>query len=75
MSEPREFCPGCEPETDPIKEFVIERWCFRHQEAQQGTADEQVQSSGALLSGSSEAGGEDNRKWCEFLHRRPKGDN
>jgi hypothetical protein len=32
--------------------------------------DDAVVSAAAYLSGSAEAGGDDNRRWCEILHRR-----
>jgi hypothetical protein len=72
MSEPRAWCPGCEPQLDQVKEFVIEQRCAQHPLDTTGELDRIVDSE-AFLSGSAEAGGEANRKWCEMLHR-PKGD-
>lgn len=37
--EPREWCVGCEPEVDPIKEFVVEKRCHRHQVSDAGSDD------------------------------------
>jgi hypothetical protein len=64
----RSYCPACEPDADPIREILDVRWCAAHTPAWGGSADGLV-SAGAFLSGSAEAGGEDNRRWCEVLHR------
>jgi hypothetical protein len=32
--------------------------------------DDKVVSASAYLSGSAEAGGDDNRRWCDILHAR-----
>jgi len=64
----RPFCPGCEPDTDPTREILDTRWCDAHAPVRGGAEDEHVRSE-AYLSGSSEAGGDENRRWCEFIHR------
>ena len=64
----RSYCPGCEPNADPIEEILDTRWCDRHAPVRDGSEDEGVLAS-AYLSGSAEAGGEDNRLWCDFIHR------
>ena len=40
----KKWCPECEPERDPIKEVLIEKWCWRHAppEILPGTADDRV---------------------------------
>ncbi|MGH7645683.1 MAG: hypothetical protein ACREMR_08865 [Gemmatimonadales bacterium] len=43
------------------------RWCASHTPSSNGSADEVVTTE-AYLSGSAEAGGDDNRRWCEFFH-------
>jgi len=44
-------------------------WCESHSPARDG-ADDEVVTVSAYLSGSAEAGGDDNRRWCDILHRR-----
>ena len=65
----RMYCPGCEPEVDPTREILDVRWCEGHSPMGEGLDDAMV-GAAAYLSGSIEAGGEDNRRWCEVLHRR-----
>jgi hypothetical protein len=63
----RPYCPGCEPETDPTHDLVELRWCPTHTPAWGGT-DDLLVTANALPGGSGEAGGEDNRRWCELIH-------
>ena len=65
----RTYCPGCEPDTDPTSEILDVRWCDAHTLQHEGVDDSLVSATAYLL-GSVEAGGEDNRRWCEILHRR-----
>ena len=65
----RMYCPGCEPEVDPISEIVDVRWCESHAPPSAGFDDAAV-GAADHFSGTAEAGGEDNRLWCEILHRR-----
>jgi hypothetical protein len=65
----RGYCPGCEPEADPSREILDVRWCESHTPMHEGL-DDAVVSTAAYLSGSVEAGGDDNRRWCELFHRR-----
>jgi hypothetical protein len=65
----RAYCPVCEPEADPSVEILDVRWCSSHTPASGGVDDESV-TVDAYLSGGVEAGGDDNRRWCELLHRR-----
>ena len=65
----RMYCPGCEPEADPTLEILDVRWCESHSPVRGGLDDEVVVAA-AYLSGSSEAGGDDNRRWCQLFHRR-----
>lgn len=64
----RAYCPGCEPDADPVREILDVRWCDAHAPTREGL-DDGVVTSEAYLSGSAEAGGEVNRRWCELLHR------
>jgi hypothetical protein len=61
------YCPGCEPDADPVLEILDVRWCEAHVPARDG-ADDAVVTASAFLSGSAEAGGADNRRWCEVVH-------
>ena len=66
----RPYCPGCEPETDPMRELLEQRWGPTHAPAWDG-ADDLLVAAAARPGGSAEAGGEDNRRWCELIHRAP----
>jgi hypothetical protein len=65
----RAYCPGCEPEADPGDEILDVRWCESHSPSRHG-ADDEVVTASTYLSGSAEAGGDDNRRWCDILHGR-----
>ena len=65
----RAYCPGCEPDADPSQEILDVRWCESHSPARDG-ADDEVVTTSAYLSGSAEAGDDDNRRWCDILHGR-----
>ncbi len=64
----RSYCPQCEPDADPLSEILDTRYCENHTPARDGSADELVISQ-AYMSGSSEAGGCDNTRWCDYIHR------
>jgi hypothetical protein len=64
----RPYCPGCEPDADAVREILEVRWCDTHLPARDGPDDARVMPEGFLSPGS-EAGGDDNRRWCELLHR------
>lgn len=64
----RRYCPGCEPDADLLAE-ILQVWrCPNHPAVDAGEDDRAVQAQ-AYLSGSSEAGGDDNRRFCDFIHR------
>jgi hypothetical protein len=65
----RPYCPTCEPNADPCREILDVRWCAAHTPAWNGTDDAVVRAE-AFLSGSTEAGGDDNRRWCRLVHDR-----
>jgi len=65
----RACCPGCEPDADPSQDILDVRWCESHSLVRDG-ADDEVVIASAYLSGSAEAGGDDNRRWCDILHGR-----
>lgn len=67
----RLYCPGCEPDADPSREILETRWCGDHIPRENGVDDASVVAS-AWLSGSTEAGGDDNRRWCELLSRKKR---
>ena len=64
----RAYCPGCEPDTDPTQGVLEVRYCEPHLPSRDGTSDRLV-SAASYLGGGSEAGGDDNRAWCNILHR------
>lgn len=68
----RAYCPGCEPEADPTQAVLEVRHCAEHSPGWSGQDDAVVTNTGAWMSGSGEAGGDDNRRWCEVLHRKKR---
>jgi hypothetical protein len=64
----RFYCPTCEPEADPILEILDLRWCGLHTPVA-GGPDDVVVLTETYPAGSGEAGGEDNRRWCQLFHR------
>jgi hypothetical protein len=69
MSVARLYCPGCEPNADPLREILEVRWCVAHCPTTEGVEDEKVIVH-AYLSPATEAGGAPNRAVCDFLHRK-----
>jgi hypothetical protein len=51
-----------------VREVLDVRWCDEHLPVREGSDDQRVDSS-AFLSGTAEAGGDVNRRWCELFHR------
>lgn len=64
----RLYCPMCEPDRDNLAEVLDIMWCTEHQPSRDGALDRVVTPS-QYISGSGEAGGEDNRRFCDWLHR------
>lgn len=64
----RRYCPVCEPEADPTTEILDPSYCEHHAPTRDGAQDADV-TTAAYMSGSAEAGGEDNRRWCDIVHR------
>lgn len=67
----RPYCPACEPNADPRGEILDVRWCDSHTPDRGGLDDGSV-PAGVFPSGSMESGGDDNRKWCEIVHRQAR---
>ena len=65
----RSSCPGCEPGADPLGETLELRWCEVHAPSRAGLDDGRIHF-GTQGTSSDEAGGEDNRRWCDLLHRQ-----
>lgn len=66
----RRYCPGCEPNTDPESELLDVLYCTEHTPVRSGVADDDASVNlESYPSGSGEAGGEDNRRWCNLFHR------
>lgn len=66
------WCPGCEPLRDPTLEILDVRYCDSHAPKRGGADDTSVRSE-SYASGSTEAGGESNRLWCELFHGKERG--
>lgn len=64
----RFYCPGCEPDADPYREILDVYWCEEHTPQRDGLDDGEV-PTGVMPSGSAEAGGFDNERWCKIVHR------
>ena len=65
----RRVCLSCEPDADPAREILEIRYCAEHELRTDGADDARVNRD-RYLSGTAEAGGEDNRAACDLLHRR-----
>lgn len=63
------YCPGCQPERDPSAELIHVLFCYQHIPSVEGDADQAIRSS-YYLTGSNEAGGDSNRRFCDFIHRK-----
>jgi len=59
------YCPGCNPHGDPIQMLVV--WCSRHEPSVRGSDDDRVAETGYI--DRYEAGGSNNARWCDLLHR------
>jgi hypothetical protein len=64
----RSYCPGCEPDADVLLEVLEAHWCDAHVPVRAG-ADDGLALTRGVSYGSAEAGGDDNRRWCELIHR------
>jgi len=66
----RRYCPGCEPNADPDAEILDVIYCTEHTPVRSGNADGEASVNlESYPAGSGEAGGEDNRRWCNLFHR------
>lgn len=63
----RAYCPTCEPDADALLEILEVQWCNVHTPMREGVDDARVLSD-AMLTGSAEAGGDENRRWCDVIH-------
>jgi hypothetical protein len=63
----RAYCPACEPDADTLHEILEVQWCNVHMPLREGVDDARVMSD-AMLTGSAEAGGDENRRWCDVIH-------
>jgi hypothetical protein len=63
----RAYCPACEPDADALQEILEVQWCNVHMPMREGVDDARVMSD-AMLTGSAEAGGDENRRWCDVIH-------
>lgn len=63
----RAYCPDCEPDADTLLEILEVQWCNVHMPLREGVDDARVMSD-AMLTGSAEAGGDENRRWCDVIH-------
>ena len=67
-SQAIQWCPLCHPDWDPTKDILETRYCETHEPSRGGIDDTTIIASN-YMSGSAEAGGVDNMRWCDFLHR------
>jgi hypothetical protein len=68
------WCPGCEPDRDPISEVLLVYWCTNHPNpgsiGMDRGADDGLVRGGGYMSGSNPAEGFTNRQGCEVVHRQ-----
>jgi len=71
MSEPREFCPKCEPEYVPSR-YDTPWTCGHHIPFERTPDDLRViaETGSEFYAMACEGGGEGNRLICDFIHRR-----
>lgn len=62
-------CPGCYPDDDPGTFDTM--WCETHRPPRDGADDAKINVYAYPVS-ASEASGQDNRLWCDALHRRKR---
>lgn len=69
--EARPYCPTCEADVDHAGELLDVRWCSQHRPPSEGEVDAALPAElrESYPAGSGEAGGPDNRAFCDFLHR------
>jgi len=66
----RTYCPGCEPDADPIREVLTILRCWQHQlEEPKGTDDERVPMATGPMLGAGDAEGSDCRRVAELLRQ------
>jgi hypothetical protein len=65
----RTYCPECRPDIDPLTGLWNVCYCGEHLPAELGTADALARVPDVPAS-PNEAGGNENRLWCNFFHRK-----
>ena len=63
------YCPGCDPERDPLREILTVGWCDEHRPTCEGTEDARASVDRTAFSIGDLANAETNRPWCEWVHR------
>src|SRR5258705_2845020 len=66
----RAYCPACEPDADTLLEILEVQWCAIHMPLREGLDDARVMSD-AMLTGSAEAGGDENRPLWDVIPGNP----
>jgi len=64
------YCPGCDPERDPLREILTVCWCDEHRPTCEGAEDTKASVDRIAWSSAGEANAETNRPWCAWVHRR-----
>ena len=65
------YCPGCNPERDPLREILTVCWCDEHRPTCEGAEDAKAsvdRTDRIAWSSASEANAETNRPWCAWVH-------
>lgn len=75
MTEPASplayVCPRCFPEADLTGRYVVVERCQDHPISQEiGGLEDGLSTAPGIAYGSGEAGGEENRAWCDLVHGR-----
>lgn len=65
----RDWCPGCEPDVDPLRALVRESWCGHHIPSQRGVDDDRVIAAEWFVLATGELNAETNRAMNALLAR------
>lgn len=66
------YCPGCNPERDPLREILTVCWCDEHRPTCEGAEDAKASVDRLAWRSVGEANAGTNRPWCAWVHRRDR---
>lgn len=68
----RTWCPGCEPDVDPLEEILDVIYCDKHAPPRDGVDDDSVDTTGYFAASAEAVGSEGNTSACNLIHRRAR---